>query len=178
MGLGFLWHWVARIHMSSALDRRSLGLPPPLMAAELQLSRVVSAWAVAQREASGALGPPRPILLWLPGEGASGLMSSAPHWVPSEQLPLVPLRHGGHQGPWRLHFLYPTGQAPWPCPLSWWRPWSFHDPTQPWDLLLAPPLAELSTFQGPLSLAPSIPYQSSPGRDSTGFMYLADPLSC
>ena len=26
-------------------------------------------------------------------------MSAAPHWVPSEQLPLVPPRHGGHQGP-------------------------------------------------------------------------------
>ena len=43
---------------------------------------------------------------------------------------------GGHQGPWRLHFLYPTGQSPWPCPLSWWCPWSFHGPTQPWGLLL------------------------------------------
>ena len=108
----------------------------------------------AQREASGTLGPPRPILLWLPGEGACGPMSAALHWVPSEQLPLLPPRHGGHQGPWRLHFLYPTGQSPWPCPLSWWCPWSFHGPTQPWGLLLTPPLQSFALPGGhcPLSL--------------------------
>lgn len=150
--------------MPSALDRRSLGLPPPLMAAELQLSRMVSAWAT-QRPRERLLGlwaHPGPSCSGSWGKGACGPMSAAPHWVPSEQLPLVPPRHGGYQGPWRLHFLYPTGQAPWLCPLSWWHPWSFLGSTQPWGLLLTPPWQREVHFPGatvpcpfnPLSVLP------------------------
>lgn len=153
--------------MPSALDRRSLGLPPPLMAAELQLSRMVSAWAT-QRPRERLLGlwaHPGPSCSGSWGKGACGPMSAAPHWVPSEQLPLVPPRHGGYQGPWILHFLYPTGQAPWPCPLSWWHPWSFHGSTQPWGLLLAPLWQSFALPRGhcPLSLQSLI----SPPQEGT-----------
>ena len=114
---------------------------------------------MATKDLALLLQGPREIQVWMVAHTGQSRVALG---IAKQQFPLVSPRHGGHQGPWRLHFLYPTGQAPWPCPLSWWRPWSFHGSTQPWGLLLAPPWQREVHFPGatvpfpfnPLSVLP------------------------
>lgn len=147
---------VARIHMPSALDRRSLRLLRPDVA-RLQLSRMVSAWAT-QRPREGLLG------LWAhPGPSCSGSWGKGA-CGPNVCSPALGSFRAASSGPLQTWWLQdsmellpvPLGQAPWLCPLSWWHPWAFSAPPSPGAASSATSLAELCTSQGPLSLVPSI----------------------
>lgn len=83
----------------SCMHRRTALGPPlrPPVATRLQRPAVVVGRAAPwPRGPSGALGPPRPNPILLRGEGAHCPRPRAPG--SSQRLPLVPPRHGGHQG--------------------------------------------------------------------------------
>lgn len=106
-------------HVIPELDRKAaLGRTPPLlpMAAQLWLG------STRPREASGALGLPRPDLLLLPGEGArTRPKARGPGAAQGGPWPGLGSNRAASSSPaqtWRppesrsLHFLYPTSQAP------------------------------------------------------------------
>lgn len=204
LGLGPLWHRVPRLPMPSLswTGRSHWSSPLPLqpMAAEAQLPAVVSGWAPpvsvsvsesvseSQRQRQrGFRGPgPAQAKAALPsrGRGEPPSAPAAPQpraQAPSEQLPLAPPRHCGHQGGPRLHFLCPTGRAPGPwassrCP----GPVSGAPTAPPGPGPRFPPLPRRSSGQTSPGHSPRSPTagpcHSSPGRDSPEFAGLAEPF--
>lgn len=167
----------------SELDtRRSVGPPRPLppRAAGLPLPAVVSGWAAPRpREASGALGPPRPNLLWRRREGGHaakcpqnrgpasfGAASSSPAqtWRPpgSTETPLP---------------VAPHARRPGCAPCATARLWSVHGTAGPWATLPAPSQAEPLTSRGHCPVFPtSILRHSSPGRDGYRVRGIGGPV--